>query len=86
MIGRPSRYIGVKAIAVTLLAMCATSDQHRIDEGCFNPEDIIQRDVIVVGGGAGGAHAAVLVKDKGKIVAVVEQNDHLVTYPTPDYK
>ncbi|WYZ42362.1 hypothetical protein EsH8_VI_000061 [Colletotrichum jinshuiense] len=47
------------------------------DESAFKPEDIIQRDVLIVGGGATGAYAAVRLRDQNKTVAVVERSDKL---------
>lgn len=38
----------------------------------------ITRDVIVVGGGASGAHAAIWLRDHNKTVAVIEKRDVLV--------
>ncbi|KAK8129495.1 hypothetical protein PG999_001875 [Apiospora kogelbergensis] len=43
----------------------------------FAASDILQRDVLVVGGGATGTFAAVKLKDAGKTVAVVERADRL---------
>lgn len=45
-------------------------------------DKIIKRDVVILGGGASGAHAAVrLQEDFGKSVIVVEVKDHLVRIP-----
>lgn len=41
----------------------------------------ISRDVVVVGGGASGAHAAVWLRDHGKSVLLVEKADQLVSTP-----
>ncbi|KAK3297345.1 uncharacterized protein B0H64DRAFT_457425 [Chaetomium fimeti] len=41
----------------------------------------IDRDVVVVGGGASGAHAAVWLRDHGHSVIVVEKADQLVSAP-----
>ena len=53
----------------------------------FNSQDIIARDVVVVGGGSGGTHAAIRLKDKGKSVVVVEKlhklGGHAETYTDP---
>ncbi|KAK7919902.1 hypothetical protein PG985_007924 [Apiospora marii] len=43
----------------------------------FAEADILQRDVLVVGGGATGTFAAVKLKDAGKSVAVVERDAQL---------
>lgn len=42
-------------------------------------DGVINRDVIIVGGGASGAHAAVRLRDMGKTIVVVEKRDRLVS-------
>ncbi|KAI7785452.1 hypothetical protein LA080_007289 [Diaporthe eres] len=37
--------------------------------------EVINRDVVIVGGGASGAHAAVKLRDMGKTIALVEKRD-----------
>ncbi|KAK8086013.1 FAD dependent oxidoreductase [Apiospora phragmitis] len=53
----------------------------------FAASDILQRDVLVVGGGATGTFAAVKLRDAGKTVAVVERDPqlggHVDTYYDP---
>ncbi|TPX12283.1 uncharacterized protein E0L32_006930 [Thyridium curvatum] len=44
----------------------------------------IHRDVVVVGGGAAGAHAGVWLRDHGKSVLLIEKNDRLGGH-TADY-
>lgn len=41
--------------------------------------ETIYRDVVVVGGGASGSHAAVWLRDHGASVAVVEKASQLVS-------
>lgn len=41
--------------------------------------EVINRDVVIVGGGASGAHAAVKLRDMGKSVVLVEKRDILVS-------
>ncbi|KAL4815004.1 hypothetical protein BDW67DRAFT_165098 [Aspergillus spinulosporus] len=43
----------------------------------FQPEEIITRDVCILGGGATGSYAAVQLVERGYSVAVVEQKDRL---------
>jgi beta-cyclopiazonate dehydrogenase len=47
------------------------------DEFAFSPEDVTQRDVLVIGGGATGTYAAVRLRDQNKTVAVIERSDKL---------
>lgn len=44
-----------------------------------NVTSFITRDVVIVGGGASGAHAAVSLRDMGKTVVVVEKQSQLVS-------
>lgn len=41
-------------------------------------DEVINRDVVIVGGGASGAHAAVKLRDMGKTIVLVEKRDKLV--------
>ena len=66
------------ACSLTFLALVMSSYAHTIDESKFKPEDIVTRDVAIVGGGASGTYAAVRLKDQGKTVALIERDDHLV--------
>ncbi|GKZ20061.1 hypothetical protein AbraIFM66951_008218 [Aspergillus brasiliensis] len=58
------------------------------DTSNFHTDDIIQRDVAIIGGGSAGTHAAISLKDKGKSVIVVEKQDrlggHIHTYLDPE--
>lgn len=47
------------------------------DTANFQADDIIQRDVAVIGGGAAGTYSAISLKHKGKSVIVVEKQDRL---------
>lgn len=49
---------------------------------CGGCKETITRDVVVIGGGASGAHAAVWLRDNGQSVVVVEKADQLVSPPT----
>lgn len=46
---------------------------------CGGCKETITRDVVVIGGGASGAHAAVWLRDNGQSVVVVEKADQLVS-------
>lgn len=42
----------------------------------YAPEDILIKDVVVIGGGASGTYGAIALKDTGRSVAVVEKKPH----------
>ena len=54
-----------------------------IDETAFAPEDIITKDLAIIGGGASGTYAAVrLREDLDTSIVLIEKTDHLVSRPT----
>ncbi|KAL4933384.1 uncharacterized protein BDV17DRAFT_287054 [Aspergillus undulatus] len=58
-----------------------------LDLSAFEPEDIIRRDVAVIGGGSSGTYSAISLVDKGHSVIVVEKQGrlggHTATYTDP---
>ena len=58
-----------------------------INTGDFSPDDIITRDVCIIGGGASGTYGAIQLHDQGKSVIIVEQKSVLggqtATYTDP---
>ena len=40
---------------------------------------VLERDVVIIGGGAGGAHAALRLKDMGQSIALIEKDEILVS-------
>ncbi|KAF2820626.1 putative FAD dependent oxidoreductase [Ophiobolus disseminans] len=73
------------------LALCwlpvALAYSHHYGSSAFKTEDIIVRDVAIIGGGSSGTHAAISLKDKGKSIVVVEKKarlgGHTETYTDP---
>ncbi|KAI1636792.1 FAD/NAD(P)-binding domain-containing protein [Biscogniauxia mediterranea] len=65
-----------------------TDDVHyNLDTAAYSPADIIERDVVIVGGGSTGTYSAVRLRDHNKTVVVVEKKDtlggHAETYVNP---
>jgi hypothetical protein len=58
-----------------------------INTADFSPDDIITRDVCIIGGGASGTYRAIQLHDQGKSVIIVEQKSVLggqtATYTDP---
>jgi len=77
-------------IFVFLIASLAISPIHgKIDKTAFLPEDIITKDVAILGGGASGTYAAVrLREDFNASIIVIEPKNrlggHVDTYTIPD--
>lgn len=71
-------------LASTVVASTASST---FDLGRFSPQDIITRDVAIIGGGSAGTYSAISLKDKGKSVIVIEKKHriggHFNTYIDP---
>lgn len=72
-----------------LLAISAVGFTSALSKGKykFKPEDIITRDVAIIGGGSSGTYAAVRLGDYKKTVVVIEQKEklggHTETYTDP---
>ncbi|KAH7139045.1 amine oxidase, flavin-containing superfamily [Dendryphion nanum] len=58
------------------------------DPKSWNPADIIEVDVAIIGGGSAGTYAAISLKDQGKKVIVIEKKNriggHTETYIDPE--
>lgn len=63
------------ALIAALLVSLAVSSAVNI--GTYNKEDIIIRDVCIIGGGATGTYAAVRLGDFNKSVVVIETKGRL---------
>ncbi|KAF2100139.1 hypothetical protein NA57DRAFT_37580 [Rhizodiscina lignyota] len=75
-------------ICLLTLAATVTSTIASINEAEFAPEDIITKDVAIIGGGASGTYAAVrLREDLNTNIVVIEEKDrlggHVNTYVDP---
>ncbi|KAE8420445.1 hypothetical protein BDV36DRAFT_293333 [Aspergillus pseudocaelatus] len=57
-----------------VLSVALVSFVGAINEQDFAPDDIIIRDVCILGGGSTGTYAAISLKDRAKSVVVVERN------------
>lgn len=75
-------------VASAVSALAAPSTNTKFDTSKFKADDIIRRDVAVVGGGSGGTYSAISLKDEGKSVIVIEKKNrlggHTETYTDPE--
>ena len=76
-------------LSLTSLTLACTASATLID-AAISPQNIINVDVCVIGGGAAGTYAAIKSKDLGHSVAVIEQQNrlggHAKTYIDPATK
>ncbi|KAI0415299.1 amine oxidase, flavin-containing superfamily [Xylaria grammica] len=89
----------MRTVIVSLLVAwtaCVVSHPHdhqgrdessSLDPAAFSAEDIIERDVVIVGGGSSGCYTAVSLRDLNKSVVVIEKKGvlggHAETYVNP---
>ncbi len=76
-----------------LFCLTVASAQYRdgavlpTDPDAYDSVDIIERDVVVIGGGSSGTYTAIRLQDYNKTVAVIEKKDtlggHAETYTDP---
>ncbi|CAM6128149.1 unnamed protein product [Calypogeia fissa] len=84
-------YIHVRQVVLlSLVSWLSLTSAHSFDSSSYPPEDVITRDICIIGGGSSGTFAAVQLHDTGKSVVVVERNDrlggHTETYIDPATK
>lgn len=76
------------SLAIFWLGTHARPDPHRFNPDSYHPDDVITRDVLVVGGGSSGTFSAIQLRDKGKSAVVVETKNilggHTETYTDPE--
>ncbi|KAL4903367.1 hypothetical protein BDW74DRAFT_39404 [Aspergillus multicolor] len=67
--------IGTRVVALVSIWLSATSALPGL--GQDNDDDVITRDVAIIGGGASGTYAAIRLRELGRSVALIEQRDEL---------
>lgn len=64
-------------VLLASLISSVVSIPSKYDFSKINARDIINRDVVIVGGGSGGIHAAFGIKDSGKSIVVIETKNSI---------
>jgi hypothetical protein len=86
-------FASIAAVAVVVLpsAIAAPNNSYKpgkMDASYYKPENVIDVDVVIIGGGGMGAYSAIQLKDQGKKVVVVESKNrlggHTETYMDPE--
>lgn len=76
------------AVLHTLLHGFAASTSCAVNGHKYNVDEVITRDIAIIGGGSAGTYSAIRLQDLGKSVAVVEQTGRLggntQTYTDPN--
>ncbi|KAK0343836.1 hypothetical protein LTR94_016871 [Friedmanniomyces endolithicus] len=76
------------SLGLIVAAASTPSNRSKFDPCSYAAEDVLVRDVIVIGGGASGTYGAIQLKDAGRSVAVVEKagrfGGHVNTYDDPE--
>lgn len=86
---RPAQqYGGIVLHTLTVLTQLSSAQTaHVRPHWPIDRPSTLERDVVVIGGGAAGTHAAVRLQQEGKSVALLERNDrlggHVNTYVDP---
>ena len=74
-------------LVASLFVSTVLSIPSKYPSSAFSPNDIITRDVAIIGGGSSGTHAAISLKDAGKSLVVIEVKGrlggHTETYTDP---
>jgi NADPH-dependent 2,4-dienoyl-CoA reductase/sulfur reductase-like enzyme len=75
-------FVSFAAVAVVTLplAISTPSPPAKMDASYFKPEEVIDVDVVIIGGGGMGAYSAIQLKDQGKKIVVVESKARLGGY------
>jgi hypothetical protein len=75
-------FVSIAAAAVVALPLAVAapngaSKPSKMDASYYKPEQVIDTDVVIIGGGGMGAYSAIQLKDAGKKVVVVESKARL---------
>ncbi|RYN55330.1 hypothetical protein AA0118_g8813 [Alternaria tenuissima] len=74
-------------LVASLFVSTVLSIPSKYPSSAFSPNDIITRDVAIIGGGSSGTHAAISLKDASKSLVVIEVKGrlggHTETYTDP---
>ena len=64
-------------VIVGRLTCSGVAAQDAFDAASYAVNDVITRDIVILGGGASGTYASIYLKDLNQSVLLIEKNDHL---------
>jgi hypothetical protein len=67
----------VVALPFSIAAPNQAYELNEMDASYYKPEQVIDTDVVIIGGGGMGAYSAIQLKDQRKKVVVIESKDRL---------
>ena len=73
----------LRALISFLLPPALIHSEDLLDPVSYSPENILTREVAIVGGGSGGVYSAVRLQDYNKSVLIIEKNNYLGAMPRP---
>ncbi|EED22202.1 amine oxidase, flavin-containing superfamily [Talaromyces stipitatus ATCC 10500] len=73
----PVHFVALLSVSPLLQALAKPGSTADIDVASFSPDDILDKDVAIIGGGSAGCYSAISLKDKGKSVVVIEKKDRV---------
>lgn len=77
LLNHMSRVLSTLGLLSTLMSAISAISTCKVNSHQYHVDEIIDRDIIIVGGGSAGTYSAIRLPDLGKNVAVIEKSARL---------